>query len=160
VTRVDKEQSEGISALWRLVLDMNRQLKITLQSMSCKSGVSYSAMAVIFRLEHQRTMKMNDIADYLSITLGAATSLVDKLEEQGWVERTRCQEDRRIIFVRLTEEGMAKLLALRNEFVDQACGVFEPVPAEKIAQMSEQLQELVRYMGEYNRLVERSEGRS
>jgi DNA-binding MarR family transcriptional regulator len=155
---VDKEQS--ISILWRLLLDMNRQMKITLLAMSCKSGISYSAMGVIFRLEHQATMKMNDIADYLSITLGAATSLVDKLEELRWVERVRCQEDRRIIFVRLTDEGTAKLLALRNEFKEQAHDIFEPVPAEKLDHMGEQLQELVRFLSEYNRLVDRNEGRS
>jgi len=42
------------------------------------------------------------IADALGLTQGTVTSALDKLEEQGLVERTRSEEDRRVVHVTLT----------------------------------------------------------
>jgi DNA-binding MarR family transcriptional regulator len=152
---MDKEQS--ISNLWRHLMDMNRQIKQTLRIMSEKANVSCSAMGVIFHLEHQPLMKMNDIADYLSITLGAATSLVDKLESQKWVERTRCTEDRRIVYVRLTEEGKRKLLAMRENYSRQATPIFEAISAEQLEELSSQLKLIEQCLSDYNRSFEKTE---
>jgi DNA-binding MarR family transcriptional regulator len=37
------------------------------------------------------------------------TRLVDRLEESGWVERSRDREDRRVVRVKITAEGLALL---------------------------------------------------
>lgn len=40
------------------------------------------------------------------------TRLVDRLEAAGLVERQRCEEDRRIVYVAITREGLRKLAEL------------------------------------------------
>jgi DNA-binding MarR family transcriptional regulator len=40
------------------------------------------------------------------------TGLIDRLEESGFVVRQRCKEDRRVIYVALTEKGQTTLAAL------------------------------------------------
>jgi DNA-binding MarR family transcriptional regulator len=40
------------------------------------------------------------------------TGLIDRLERAGLVSRVRCEEDRRVIYVTLTEQGSATLAAL------------------------------------------------
>ncbi len=50
-----------------------------------------------------------EIADRMVQVVPAITGLIDRLEKQGLVQRERCQEDRRVVYVELTAKG-AKLL--------------------------------------------------
>lgn len=40
------------------------------------------------------------------------TSLIDRLEQAGYVNRLRCDKDRRVIYVALTDQAMTRLAAL------------------------------------------------
>jgi len=55
-----------------------------------------------------------EIADRMITVVPAITSLLDKLEKQGWVRRERSERDRRVWNVDLTDEGN-KLLDEMNE---------------------------------------------
>jgi DNA-binding MarR family transcriptional regulator len=141
-----------ITSLWRSLMELNRQVKQMIQQMSIEVGISYSSVCLIFKLEHVPSMKMNDIADYLSITVGAATSLVDKLESQEWIERIRSIEDRRIINVRLTETGMNQLVEMRMQFATRGEHIFAAIPKEQLVIMQQELGKINLLMNDYNRL--------
>ncbi|WP_051620596.1 MarR family winged helix-turn-helix transcriptional regulator [Paenibacillus sp. UNC451MF] len=126
---MSKEQDTTV--LLSKLLCVGRQLKRSLQAMNTDPHLNNSTLSVIFQLEHH-SMKMNDIADYLCITLGAATSLVDKLERQHIVERIRSVEDRRIIYVQLTEIGKEKVVAMRNHILNEAKVIFNTVSDEDL----------------------------
>jgi DNA-binding MarR family transcriptional regulator len=49
----------------------------------------------------------------LSYDAGAMTRMIDRLEAKGLVNRRRCPEDRRLVKLELTEEGLAALPKLR-----------------------------------------------
>lgn len=57
----------------------------------------------------QNKNTMGKIADDLVISLPSATSLVEKLVENGFAERTQDAHDRRIVLIHLTKEGEKKL---------------------------------------------------
>ncbi|WP_179233054.1 MarR family winged helix-turn-helix transcriptional regulator [Paenibacillus rigui] len=137
------------AVLWRNLMDLSRQLKQTLQTMNADNQFSNSSLAVIFQLEH-KSMKMNDIADYLCITLGAATSLVDKLERQNIVSRIRSEEDRRIIYVELTPTGKETILSIRKHFADEAGIIFEHISAEQINMWNTELKQIESVLSKYN----------
>lgn len=48
---------------------------------------------------------MANIAKFLSVTPGALTTSVNTLVKKGYLERYYTKEDRRIVFVKLTEKG-------------------------------------------------------
>ena len=50
-------------------------------------------------------MRMSELAEVALISRSAATRLVDKIEEAGYVERHVCPTDRRGMVVSLTEAG-------------------------------------------------------
>ena len=50
-------------------------------------------------------MRMSELADMALISRSAATRLVDKIEEAGYVERYICPTDRRGMVVSLTDQG-------------------------------------------------------
>jgi DNA-binding MarR family transcriptional regulator len=48
---------------------------------------------------------MGQMADYMALSSAAATSLVDRLVNSGWVSRQPAERDRRIVQVNLTSDG-------------------------------------------------------
>ncbi|GAA4842463.1 hypothetical protein GCM10023310_20480 [Paenibacillus vulneris] len=147
---MSKEQNTTL--LLNKLLCVSRQLKRSLQVMNIDPNLNNSTISVMFQLEHH-SMKMNDIADYLCITLGAATSLVDKLERQHLVERVRSVEDRRIIFVQLTSTGKDKIQSLRNHILSEVRSIFNQVSNEDLQNYIHTAQSLEALLSAYNENV-------
>jgi MarR family transcriptional regulator, 2-MHQ and catechol-resistance regulon repressor len=68
-------------------------------------GLTPSQFSTMKVLRMRGPLAQRDIAKYLLKTGGNVTVVVDNLEKQGLVLRIRDTEDRRIVFVKLTEEG-------------------------------------------------------
>ena len=49
---------------------------------------------------------MSSVAKKLNITVGSLTTSVNHLVKKQYVERSRSEEDRRVVFVKLTEKGV------------------------------------------------------
>jgi DNA-binding MarR family transcriptional regulator len=48
---------------------------------------------------------MKSISEYLGVAVNSVTSIVDNLERKGFVIRQRSSDDRRVVFVELTDAG-------------------------------------------------------
>lgn len=48
-----------------------------------------------------------DISKELMLTLGTVTTSLNKLEDKGYIIRERSNEDRRVVYVKLTDKGQA-----------------------------------------------------
>lgn len=68
----------------------------------------FDVLATIAEAERQ-AMKMGELAEALVITRGGLTKLVDRLVKAGLLERTFCEEDRRVSYATLLPAG-AELL--------------------------------------------------
>ncbi len=72
-------------------------------------GISMTQLHVMHLLERHGELAMSRLAETLDVSLSAATGLIDRIEERGFVERVRVPEDRRIVLVRITEAGRQML---------------------------------------------------
>lgn len=70
-------------------------------------GLTASQFSTLKVLELRGPLAQRDIANYLLKTGGNVTVVVDNLEARNLVTRIRDTEDRRIVFVKLTDEGAA-----------------------------------------------------
>jgi DNA-binding MarR family transcriptional regulator len=79
---------------------------------------------------------MSRLAELLGISLSNASGLIDRLEERGYVERTRVPEDRRVVLVRVTHAG-ARLIeendALSDELMRDVLGRLDATELPAIA---------------------------
>lgn len=71
------------------------------------SDLSISEMHVIDNIGVNRERTMSDTAKDLRITSGTLTTAVDNLIKKGYVVRERSIEDRRVVKIKLTENGIA-----------------------------------------------------
>jgi DNA-binding MarR family transcriptional regulator len=72
-----------------------------------QSSVTPVGMFVIGSLKRNGTQSMSDIGKCLSMPRPHVTVIVDKLIDEGLVERRKDPNDRRIINILLTESGVA-----------------------------------------------------
>ncbi|NHN30022.1 MarR family winged helix-turn-helix transcriptional regulator [Paenibacillus agricola] len=70
-----------------------------------ESGITPSQGFLLDKLDSDGPLKASQLADILGYTPGAITSMSDKLIAAGLVERERTEEDRRVVYLRINEEG-------------------------------------------------------
>ncbi|MRX73859.1 MarR family transcriptional regulator [Bacillus lacus] len=61
--------------------------------------------AVLELLYHKGDQPLQHIGSKILLASGSITYVVDKLEKKGLLERKACQEDRRVTFAHITEQG-------------------------------------------------------
>jgi DNA-binding MarR family transcriptional regulator len=72
-------------------------------------GLSMAQLNILYTLQRCGEMPMSRLAEMLNVSLSNATGLIDRIEERGFVERSRVPEDRRIVLIRVTSAGEAML---------------------------------------------------
>jgi len=55
--------------------------------------------------------RMADLADMAEVSCASLTGIVDRLEERGLVTRCRSTEDRRVVWVGITDDGRERVAA-------------------------------------------------
>jgi DNA-binding MarR family transcriptional regulator len=56
----------------------------------------------------------SDLCKGMSYDAGAMTRMIDRLEKKGLIERERCPDDRRLVYLELTSEGQAAFPRVRE----------------------------------------------
>jgi DNA-binding MarR family transcriptional regulator len=70
------------------------------------------------------------------VSLSNATGLIDRMEERGFIERTRVPEDRRVVLVRVTPTGIRTLEendALSDELLRDVLDRLDPAQLPIVA---------------------------
>ncbi len=90
--------------LVKLFRDIN-----TIEERAIKTGeykeLTVNDMHVIEAIDIHEPKNMSTVAKSLMVTTGTLTISVNGLVKKGYVERTRSEEDRRVVLVSLTEKG-------------------------------------------------------
>ncbi|HPD00745.1 MAG TPA: MarR family transcriptional regulator [Acetivibrio sp.] len=66
---------------------------------------SKSEIFVILVVDRQGEITMSKIADYINSPMSTATGIVDRLVKKGYLKRERSESDRRVVAIKLTDEG-------------------------------------------------------
>jgi len=80
-------------------------MKCAMSERLVRLGISMAQLNILYTLHRSGEMSMSRLADVLNVSLSSATGLVDRMEERGFIERTRVPEDRRVVLVRIAEAG-------------------------------------------------------
>src|SRR5215471_16782282 len=105
------ESSEQEAAL--SVLRTNDQLMICFARLFRKHGLTPSQYNILRILRGEaKPLPILEIASRTITVVPGITGLIDRLEQAGFVNRLRCEKDRRVIYVGLTDQGTRALAAL------------------------------------------------
>jgi DNA-binding MarR family transcriptional regulator len=109
--RADAEQ------LSHIILEMQRCFVLHLCKELAPGNVSFPQFFLLAALDHKEVLTMSAIAQKMGHTTAAASGLVARLENLGYVVRSSAREDRRKVLVCITEKGSALVRRIREEMV-------------------------------------------
>ncbi len=69
-------------------------------------GITYTQYIVFLALWEENEMTVGELGKRLYLDNGTLTPLLKKLEENGYVARTRSKKDERVVTVSVTQKGM------------------------------------------------------
>jgi DNA-binding MarR family transcriptional regulator len=83
---------------------ITRQRRAVAQE-GCLRAISSTQLHVLFMLLSDGPTTMSHLAESLNVSLPNVTGIVDRMVENGLVERSRAADDRRVVTVIATREG-------------------------------------------------------
>jgi DNA-binding MarR family transcriptional regulator len=75
----------------------------------CRQDISMTHLHVLVLLDTEGLLSMSRLADNLDVSLPNATGIVTRMEDRGLVRRIHGEDDRRVVFVQLTDAGRRAL---------------------------------------------------
>lgn len=105
------------------------------------SEPQFNALRIV-RGAGPKGLPTQQIAERLISRHPDVTRLIDRLCEAGFVDRVRCEEDRRVVYVVLTPAGRRKLAALDKPVDAMHTAQFAHMARGRVAQLGDLLAEL------------------
>ncbi len=106
-----------VIAMARTYDDLFFQIEKSLQEYK----LNISEFGVLEMLYHKGDQPVQKIADKILVTSGTITYVINKLEKKDLVIRRKCNKDKRIYYVSLTEKGrdyIAHIFPKHKEFLN------------------------------------------
>jgi DNA-binding MarR family transcriptional regulator len=110
-TRADAER------LSHIILELQRCFVLRLCKQLAPGNVSFPQFFLLAYLDQKEVLTMSAIAQKMGHTTAAASGLVARLENLGYVVRSVARDDRRKVMVCITPKGSALVRRIREEMV-------------------------------------------
>jgi DNA-binding MarR family transcriptional regulator len=117
------------------------------RSGKCCQGVTLSQCHTLDVLSRNGDLTMNELSRQMGLAKSTMTRIVNTMVRKGWLDRKRDQGDRRRVNVRLTAEGRAMSENVNHSSRAYVQRILKHLPAEKIPQLVESLNLVVRSVG-------------
>lgn len=83
--------------------------------------LNVSEFGVLEMLYHKGDQPVQKVAEKILVTSGTITYVINKLEKKGFVIRRKCNKDKRVYYVSLTEKGkdyISHIFPKHKDFLD------------------------------------------
>jgi DNA-binding MarR family transcriptional regulator len=110
------------------------------------SQVSPLQMYLLKLLKRESTLTPSEIAGQFGITLGAVTGFIDRVYKLGLITRTRSEEDRRLVLIQLTPEGVSQLKAFEQQRKQKHRDILNNIGLPEIIAMNQSLEKFLKVL--------------
>jgi DNA-binding MarR family transcriptional regulator len=127
-----------------LVATIVAQFRASLGELRCvgserlvRQGVSMSHLHLMSMLDRHGQLPMSHVAELLDVSDSNATGLIDRMAERGFVERVRHPDDRRVVLVRVSDQGrqiLTDVENLRDDLIERILGRLDTARLERLAE--------------------------
>jgi MarR family transcriptional regulator, 2-MHQ and catechol-resistance regulon repressor len=118
-----------------LLMQTAREFQEQIRDDMAQNNLSITEFSVLEVLFHKGKQTIQQIAKSILIASSSMTYVIDKLEQKGLIKRNACPDDRRVVHVILTEDGlklMTILMPEHEELVDNAFNSLHPNEIENL----------------------------
>lgn len=133
----------GSGLFARLTADLKDVAGLTLDD--------YEVLHLLSEAEDRR-MRVGDLADAMLTGRTRLSQRIDRLADRGWVRRRPCPEDRRAIWVVLTDDGHDLLVSIAPEHLEHVrTHVFDHLTATDVDDIGRSLSKIAQHLHDERR---------
>ncbi|AZU62264.1 MarR family winged helix-turn-helix transcriptional regulator [Neobacillus mesonae] len=114
--------------------DINKLLYKVSKMDADRNGLTVVQLKALYKISAQPNMGLVELAEHLKLTNSTVSGVVDRLVQNGLIERHTLPHDRRAITIRLSQKGEEKLehIVLNESLLVQKLNKIKQLPAEDI----------------------------
>lgn len=94
---------------------------------------SKNEILVLWFLYRQHEVNMTQIAEYIHVPLNTATGIVARMEKKKLLVRVRSEQDKRVVLIRLEQEGSEQIQKIMKEVFFYIHSVLDKFDEQEIA---------------------------
>jgi len=95
-------------------------------------NLSFPQFQILYCLNQRGPLKVSELADALNLTSAAITGLADKLSSHSYVERERATDDRRVVYIKITDDGVHAIDSVKETYREMIERLFDQLSKEDI----------------------------
>jgi MarR family transcriptional regulator, 2-MHQ and catechol-resistance regulon repressor len=107
-----------------LLMKTSKAIQERIRDEMSKYKLSITEFSVLEVLFYHGKQTIQQIGNRILISSGSMTYVIDKLEQKGIIKRNDCREDRRVIHVTLTADGMEMMENIMPKFQNMVNSFF------------------------------------
>ena len=143
-----KEKADKLIDLFTLLIETRYNDEKSACADTPLCSLNSNDLKVLLSLTGKDFPSIKEIADELSLPMSTLTGIFNKLVMKGLVSRDRCENDRRVVRVNLTEKGHDAAILKKQNAQNFALSILEPLSE---AEQDQLLNLLRKISGEKNR---------
>jgi MarR family transcriptional regulator for hemolysin len=127
--------------------ELQRLVRAYADKQAARHGITRAQWAVLAKVERTEGLKQTELAEQMEMQPITLTRLVDKLCNNGWIERRGDETDRRVNRLYLRKAArplLGKLSGLRSEITTMALEGINPTDAHRLLDQLDLIKENVR----------------
>ena len=127
--------------------ELQRLMRAYADKQAARYGITRAQWAVLAKIERTEGLKQTELAELMEMQPITLTRLIDKLCDNGWIERRNDDSDRRVNRLYLRKAArplLGKLAGLRSELTATALEGINPADAHRLLSQLEAIKENVR----------------
>lgn len=127
--------------------ELQRLMRAYTDRQAARYGITRAQWAVLAKVQRTEGLKQSELADQMDLQPITLTRLVDRLCDNGWIERRSDDTDRRVNRLYLLKPARAllgKLSGLRSELTATAFDGISSADAQRLLAQIETIKENVR----------------
>lgn len=141
--KIDKDRKDLKSMI--IVFKTHQALTEYIKNDISKTGFDLNEFGVFEVIYHKQNPTVQEIKDKVLVANSSLTYILDKLEKKDLIRRDKCQNDRRVTYVSLTENGIKKAMNTFPNHYENLKTIFSVLTSEE----KETLNSLLKKIG-YN----------
>ena len=127
--------------------ELQRLVRAYADKQAARYGITRAQWAVLAKVERHEGLKQSELAEQMEMQPITLTRLIDRLCDNGWIERRSDDADRRVNRLYLRKAArplLGKLSGLRSEITATALEGINPSDAQRFLAQLETIKENVR----------------
>lgn len=142
------KNSEKSQEIIRLLREVMILWKHNIGKIYENSGLTVPQGTVLTILSKSGKMKIHDLSEKVWMNDSTMSGIIDRLEKQGLVERLRSQEDKRVVFVSITEKFNKTYPDFHDSMASSFISKFSKGSNEELESVTQAMTILKRLMSE------------